>query len=191
MITLPQNGTLVACKEATTSDAAPTTLGQLLQLINRKNGTAEGMLHSTAVTFLKFLKCTADEVMIDTLCTRKESFISWLKEGKYKPASVKSYRNYLNRLLHRAEQAGWVRPTISVSPEWQVIADLMPRASAKQIVHFAHRLGRTPATLSDEDLRSWRMERAASGVPCRVLKSSVHGFARQSPVQVWHRSFPS
>jgi hypothetical protein len=118
-----QNGTLVASDEGTTSGAVPTTLGELLQLVNRKNSTDEGMMHSAAVRFLEFLDCTAEEVTIDTVYSRREPFISWLKGGKYKSASVKSYRNYLNRLLHRAERAGWVRPNISLSPEWQVIAE--------------------------------------------------------------------
>lgn len=191
MSTLLQPGTPVACEEAPPSKAIPTTLGELLHLINRKNSTDEGMMHSAAARFLEFLNCTSEEVTIDTLYTRKESFIFWLKEGKYKPASVKSYRNYLNRLFHRAEKAGWVPPNVTLSPEWQRIADLMPRASATQIVRFAHRIGKTFATLSDDDLKSWRMERVSAGhslssaeIECSRFRAAIAraGLALQFPL---------
>src|SRR6185437_3194424 len=105
MSTLLQDGTTVAFLEATPCKAVPATIGELLLLINRRNGTDEGMMHSAAARFLEFLSCTPQEATIDMLFARKESFISWLKDGKYKSASIKSYRNYLNRLLRRAEEA--------------------------------------------------------------------------------------
>ena len=163
MSTLLHDGTLVACGVSPSSNAVPVTLGELLQLVNRRNGTNEGMMHSAAARFLEFLQSTPQETTIDTLYARKESFISWLKDGKYQPASVKSYRNYLNRLLRHAEEAGWVHPTVILSPAWQSIADLMPRASASQIVYFAQRIGRTPGTLSDDDLKAWKMEGITEG----------------------------
>jgi integrase len=163
MSNLHQNSTLVACEIATTSKDNPTTLGELLQLINRKNGAEEAMMCSAAARFLQFLNCAAAEVTIDTVYARKESFISWLEERKYKTTSVKSHRFYLNRLLRRAQLAGWAWPAVTLSPEWQSIIDLMPGAFAKQIVHFADRKGKVPATLSDDDLKAWRIERANAG----------------------------
>lgn len=191
MSTLLQTGTSVAFEAAPSSKAIPTTLGDLLQLINRKNGTDEGMMHSAAARFLEFLNCTPEEVTIDILYARKEPFISWLKDGKYKSASVKSYRNYLNRLLHRAEDAGWVRPTVTLSPEWQFFADLMPRPSATQIVYFANRIGKTPATLIDDDLKGWRMEHVSAGhslssaeIECSRFRAAIAraGMASQFPL---------
>lgn len=176
MSALLQDGTPVAFQEATPCKAVPATIGELLLLINRKSGTDEGMMHSAAARFLEFLNCTPQEATIDMLSVRKESFISWLKDGKYKSASIKSYRNYLNRLLRRAEEAGWARPTVTLSAEWQTIADLMPRASAAQIVYFAHSLGRTPATLSDDDLKAWKMEGVKKGRSLSIAEQECSRF---------------
>jgi len=176
MSTLLHDGPLVAYSAATSSKAIPSTLGDLLQHVNRKNGTAEGMMHSAAARFLEFVNSTPQDVTIDTFYDRKESFISSLKDGKYKPASVKSYRNYLNRLLHRAKEAGWAPPIVTLSPEWQVIADLMPRASAVRIVKYAHAHGKTPATFSDDDLKAWKMERVKEGRSLSVAEIECSRF---------------
>ena len=190
MTALLESGTSVACQEELPSKPAPITLSDLLQLINRKAGTDEGMMHSAASRFIEFLNCTAEGVTIDTLYVRKESFISCLKRGNYKAASIKSYRNYLNRLFRRAERYGWVRPKMTLPPEWQAIADVMPRESAKQIVYFAHRIGKVPSTLTDDDLRCWRMERAGAGrslsnaeLECSRFRAAIAraGLAHQFP----------
>jgi hypothetical protein len=145
------------------ASTAPINLAELLASINRKDGTCEGMLHAVAARFLEFVGSTAELVPIGAVHDRKESFIAHLKASKYKKLSVKSYRNYLNLLLRRAQELGWVRPALVIPAEWREIEDAMPRSSAKLIVHYAARIGKSPSDFSEDDLLAWRQERAKSG----------------------------
>jgi hypothetical protein len=145
------------------ASTAPIYLAELMASINRKDGTFEGMLHAVAARFLEFVGSTAELVPIGAVHDRKESFIAHLKASKYKKSSVKSYRNYLNLLLRRAQELGWVRPALVIPVEWRKIEDAMPRTSAKLIVHYAVRIGKLPSVFSEDDLLAWRQERAKSG----------------------------
>jgi hypothetical protein len=145
------------------ASTTPIYLAELLAFINRKDGTHESMLHSIPARFLDFVGSTAELVPIDAVHNQKESFIAHLKASKYKNSSVKSYRNYLNMLLRRAEELGWVRPALIIPAAWQEIADVMPRSSAKLIVRYAARIGKSPSVFSEDDLSAWRQERVKAG----------------------------
>jgi hypothetical protein len=140
----------------------PASLADLLLLVNRKNGTQEGMLHAVAARFLEYVGLTAERVSIEMLLDQKEAFVAHLKAGKYKASSVRSYRNYLNILLHRADGAGWVRPEYVLPPEWQAIAGILPQRFLNTFGRFAVRIGKHPATLCENDLAAWRQERVNS-----------------------------
>ncbi len=148
---------------------APRTLAELLALVNRKDGTQEGMLYAVAARFVEYAQSTADRVSLESLHAEKESFISHLKTGKYKMSSVKSYRNYFNVLLRLAEEAGWIRPKIDIPSDWQAVLDATDQVTAtrhsviKLIVSFAARIGKTPVNFSEDDLTKWRQERVKSG----------------------------
>jgi hypothetical protein len=163
MIRSTDTGSTIAVSAAELAEAVPTNLSELLLLVDRRTGTQAGMLHAVAARFLEYVGLTGEAVSIEMLHNQKESFIAHLKAGKYKASSVKSYRNYLNILLRRAQKAGWVRPQSVLPPEWQVVADVMPRSSAKLIVRFAARIAKNPANFSEDDLAAWRQERVKAG----------------------------
>jgi Phage integrase family len=155
-----------ATSVASPTPPVPTSLSDLLLLINRKNGTQEAMLHAVATRFLLYVRLTADQVSIETMHDQKELFIAHLKAGKDKASSVKSYRNYMNVLLRRAREAGWVCPKFVLTIEWQAIADVMPRGSLNfivRIVRYVTRIGKVPGSLCEDDLAAWRQERAKAG----------------------------
>ena len=158
-----ENGNSVAKGSAAISSAAPRNLADLLPRINRRRSTQDGMLHSVANRFIEYLGKAAESIPIDTLHQEKEAFIGHLMTGRYKKSSVRSYRQYLRRLLHRATELGWSPPALLVPPEWQEIADALPRSSTRQIVEHAIRNGKSPAVFNEEDLASWRKDRAAAG----------------------------
>jgi integrase len=169
MISTTDIGTTLAISPAQFTPTVPTSLAELLVRIDRRTGTQEGMLHAVAARFVEYVGLTGEAVSIEMLHDQKESFISHLKAGKYKTSSVKSYRNYLNILLRRAHEAGWVRPKKVLPSEWQVIADVMPRRAQRSILSFAVRIGRGPGTLCEDDLAAWRQERVKAG---RSLKDA-------------------
>jgi hypothetical protein len=142
---------------------APTTLAELLATIQRKSGTQESMMHAVAARFVEFTGSAPEAIAIQTLYSSKEAFIESLRAGKYKAASVKSYRNYLNMLLRLAKDAGWVPTDLVVPSEWQVVMDVLKRTSVKKIIRFAVRIGRPPNRFSEEDLATWRKERVKAG----------------------------
>lgn len=162
-------GTTLAAPAAEITSAIPSNLSELLLLIDRKAGPQEAMLHAVAARFLEYIGLTGEAVSIEMMHDRKEAFIARLKAGKYKDTSVKSYRNYLNILLRKADEAGWIRPLIVLPAEWQAIADVVTRKAHKSIISFAVRIGRTPETLSEDDLAAWRQERVQAG---RSLKDA-------------------
>jgi integrase len=162
-------GTTLATSASQFTPTVPTNLTELLLLIDRKTGTQEGMLHAVAARFLEYVGLNGEAASIEMLHDQKESFIAYLKAGKYKPSSVRSYRNYLNILLRRAGEAGWVRPQNVLPPKWQIIADVMPRRAQRSILSFAVRIGRDPETLCEDDLAAWRQERVKAG---RSLKDA-------------------
>ena len=149
--------------EAPSTTTAPVYLQELLTFIDRRAGTCEGMMHAVATRFVEFEGVTTDTLKIDTLYTRKDQFISHLRAGRYKCSSVKSYRNYLNLLLRKAEELGWEAPTLRIPDEWQVIMDVMTRHEAKTIIRYGVQIGKTPANFSEEDLLAWRGERVRAG----------------------------
>jgi hypothetical protein len=127
------------------------------------------MLHAVAARFLEFVSLTAECVPIEMLYDQKDSFIASLRAGPYKTSSVKSYRNYLNILLRRAHEAGWVRTEKVLPSDWQAVIDVLPSHHMRSIVSFAVRIGKDPGTLCEDDLAAWRLERVKEG---RSLKDA-------------------
>jgi integrase len=152
-----------AASDADQSSSAPKNLADLLLSIDRKQGTNEGMLHAVAARFLEYLGRVAEDVPIELLDTHKTRFVAHLKGAKYKPSSVKSYRNYLNSLIGVAQRAGWKRSKAVIPPEWEGIAGALPRRLVTHIVGYAVQIGKSPANFSEEDLKMWQRERVKEG----------------------------
>lgn len=148
---------------APSTTTVPLYLQQLLALIDRGAGTSEGMMHAVAARFIEFAGVTAGSLTIDTVHRDKAKFIAHLKAGRYKQSSVKSYRNYLNMLLRKAEELGWEVPAVNIPDEWLEILDAMPRTGLKMIVRYAVEIGKTPANFNEDDLSAWRRERVLAG----------------------------
>ena len=183
MKTHPEDGITIAPDApgaiSQTPGAPPETLADLLARIER-NSTQKKMVFSVTARFLEYMNSTAEKAPIEALITEKESFISYLKAGKYKASSVKTYRNYINILIRTAEGMGWARPKIVIPPVWQSLLDGTARSSIKPIVLYAIRIGRTPSTLSEDDLSAWQQERAKADYSledargdCSRLRTSV------------------
>lgn len=156
-------GSTLAASAALPTTTIATSLADLLLLINRKDGTLEGMLHAVAARFLEYVGLTAERASIEMMNDAKAPFFAHMKAEPYKASSVRSYRNYFNILLRRASEAGWVCPEYVLPSEWQGIADVLPQSSTKLIVRFAVRIGKTPRTLCEDDLAVWRQERVKEG----------------------------
>jgi integrase len=175
MSTNEKNGTQIAVEEKSGATTAPITAADLLARINRKVSTQEGMLHSVVARFLEYLGSTPDQVALDTLYNQKNAFFAHLATGRHKKASIRSYRLYFNRLLHRAEEFGWSPPKLVIPPEWQEILDGLARNSTKRIVEFAIRSGRSVISFSEDDLKAWCKERAEAG---RSFADAAHECSR-------------
>jgi integrase len=163
MSTIEKNGTTIALLEKNDAPAAPVTVADLLARINRHHGTQEGMLHSTAARFIEYSGSAPHEVPLDALYNKKKSFFAHLTAGRYKKASVDSYRLYYNRLLRHAEDLGWVPPKLVIPPDWEAIYEALPSTSTKTIVELAIRSGKIPSAFNEDDLKTWCKERASAG----------------------------
>lgn len=189
--TLSLGNTVAPDADLQNAPAAPTTLAELLALIKIKNDPHGDMIRSVATRFLECANATADSVSIDTVYRRKDVFIAYLRAGKYKKSSVKSYRNYLNMLFRRAEDAGWICPDKIIPPEWEAIARALPKRMVKHIVRYAIRIGRTPQTLCEEDLKAWIRKKVEAGSPLTTAEDICCRFRLAIARAALSASFPS
>lgn len=122
------------------------------------------MLHTVARKFIEFTGKQPPEISISEIATQKRAFAVHLRDGKYKPASIKSYRNFVNMLLRRAEAAGWDRAEEALRPEWEAISGMLHKRAARDLVAFGSGLGRMPQDVNEDDLANWRKARIGEGM---------------------------
>ena len=132
---------------------------------NHKESTRySAMLHTVARKFIEFTGKQPPEISISEIATQKRAFAVHLRDGKYKPASIKSYRNFVNMLLRRAEAAVWDRAEEALRPEWEAISGMLHKRAARDLVAFGSGLGRMPQDVNEDDLANWRKARIGEGM---------------------------
>jgi hypothetical protein len=138
------------------------------------------MLHTVARKFVEFTGKQPSEIPISDIATQKRAFAVHLRDGKYKAASIKSYRNYLNMLLRRAEAAGWDHAEEAPRPEWKAISGMLHKRAARDLVAYASGLGRMPEDVNKDDLANWRRARISEGMQasyaakcCSTLRTAI------------------
>jgi integrase len=149
--------------EAPSTPVAPVTLQDLLLEIRKQERSDKAMLASTVGKFTEFWGQSADNISIDLLEQQMEPFLQYLRSGKYKPNSVKSYRNFVNILLRSARASGWSALPFDVPAAWQPLWESTRCVRTKEIIRFAVQLGRKPKEFSEDDLTTWRLNRAKTG----------------------------
>jgi integrase len=163
-VTPALSGIQLACDEKILKvQVVPVTLKDLLLLIAQQDEPNRAMLASTSAKFLEFIGRTAETTSIDELKTEMGPFLEHLRSGKYKPNSVKSYRNFVNILIKSAVTAGWSPRPFQVPAVWKPMWDAVGVTHSRKVLRFAIELDRKPGTLSDDDLRAWCVMRAQSG----------------------------
>jgi hypothetical protein len=175
---MKKNGIQPAVTMAEKSSAIfpPTTLCDLLTIAEESESKYVGMFKSTATAFISFVGRTAQDTPIDLLHTERDAFTRHLRAGKYTPASVKSYMNYVRMLLKLAVASGWSVPPFAVPNAWQAIWDALKNDATRRIVRYAIEQGKKPKNFSEDDLANWRLERARMGMSLGAADGSCSQF---------------
>jgi hypothetical protein len=145
-------------------EQSPRSLDELLVIIGKEPTQYSAMLHTVARKFVEFTGKQPSEIPISDIATQKRAFAVHLRDGKYKAASIKSYRNYLNMLVRRAEAAGWDHAEEALRTEWEAISGMLSNRAARDLVAYASGLGRMPEDVNEDDLANWRKARISEGM---------------------------
>jgi integrase len=161
-------------------EQSPRSLDELLVIIGKEPTQYSAMLHTVARKFVEFTGKQPSEIPISDIATQKRAFAVHLRDGKYKAASIKSYRNYLNMLVRRAEAAGWDHAEEALRPEWEAISGMLSKRAARDLVAYASGLGRMPEDVNEDDLANWRKARISEGMQasyaarcCTTLRTAI------------------
>jgi len=140
ILTLPDIGTSPACgprpPNPLSNRAEPITLADLVAIIDRDSYRHAAMLRTTASKFASFARKEPEDIGIAEMDRMRRDFATSLREGKCKPASVKSYRNYVNVLLRIARQAGWASREDMLPPAWIAVGKQLKKAGARALVFY-------------------------------------------------------
>jgi hypothetical protein len=114
------------------------------------------MLRTTVGHICGCLNIPFDQLTIDALVGLAPRFTTYLQDRRHKPNAIRSYRNYAALLLRKAKELGWTPQHPEVPEAWEpVIAAVGKIKGARGIVSYAINMGKTPSTLTDDDLSSW------------------------------------
>ena len=166
--TLPDIGTSLACGPRPPSppctSAQPVTLADLLAIVNNGSFKHAAMLRTTASKFASFVCKQPEGIGITEMDGMRRGFACALRDGKYKPSSIKSYRNYVNMLLRIARDAGWTCCEDLLPPAWITVATQLKKAGARALVTHVAGRGLWPTNVEESDLTDWRKTSIASGM---------------------------
>jgi len=110
------------------------------------------------------LKVPGDELTIDALEGLAPRFTSYLRKCRCAPESICNYCHLTTVLLRAAKQLGWISRHSEITKLWEpIIAAVAKTDGALGIVKYAISIGRTPSTLTDDDLSAWMQMRASQG----------------------------
>lgn len=132
-----------------------TSVRDLLEALKEQPPAEYPMLRSTAAKLSEFYARTADEISLGVLLEDLESFRDYLRQQRYARNSVRSYCNYVNILVSKAKDLGWVASAPSTPAPWlPLLAKATAEGCARALRHFAKQ-GLTPATVQESDLYEW------------------------------------
>jgi integrase len=114
------------------------------------------MLRTTAGHISDCLNVPLDQLTIDALVDLDPRFTTYLQGRRHKHNSIRAYRNYAGVLLRKAKALGWTPQHPEVPVAWEPIIEALAKFKpACRIVSYAINMGKTPSTLTDDDLSSW------------------------------------
>lgn len=139
------------------SRVPPQTLGDLIQLIERREGRNHqlAMLRATAAHISNHLEKGPDRIPLGELLNLRPRLRLYLEKRALKRNSVRSYVNFLRILLRKACKFGWSEHLPEIEESWRGIQVVLSRTRSRRIVDYAIRMGKTPAEFTDEDLNHW------------------------------------
>jgi hypothetical protein len=158
----------------------PTTLKELLDIIAARGDKNLAMLRTTAVRLSEFMDKSIGDLSIDVLVDVRSSFSNYLKQRRYKPNSIRAYRQNTQRLVHWAEQLGWASGKQSVEQAWVPLLDALagnPRAYTAVIFH-AIQNRRLPSEFSVSDLDDWGESMLKAGRQYRTVRTGKWSFRK-------------
>jgi hypothetical protein len=171
---------LISSEDFTGSKTPPTTLKELLDIVGERGDKNFAMLRTTAVRLSEFMDKSIGELSINALVDVRSTFSNYLKQRHYAPNSIRTYRQNTQRLLHWAEQLGWVSDIQSVEDAWKPFLDALagnPRGYACIIFH-AIQNRRLPSEFSVTDLDSWGESMLLAGRQYRTVRQGKWCFRK-------------
>lgn len=142
-------------------------LQDLLNVVDRTlpmQSNLRHMLHSTARHISACLRKSYDNILVDELVPLKPKLKIHLREGHFKPNTIKSYCTNARTLVEIAKQHGWVSCLPDLTKDWQTIRQgISKTAGCLQIVNYAIAAGKKPDQFSEGDLKEWCKLQIARG----------------------------
>ena len=179
-------GTVIALPSPNSSEnftapsTPPSTLKELLDIIAARGDKNIAMLRSAAVRLSEFTDKPIAELAIDVLVDVRSKFSDYLKQRRYKPNSIRTYRQNTQRLVRWAEQLGWVSGKQSVEAAWKPILDALagnPRAYTT-VIFYAIQNHRFPSDFCSADLDAWGESMLQAGRQYRTVRLGKWNFRK-------------
>jgi hypothetical protein len=162
------------------ADTAPSTLAELMSIVAEESTKYSPMLATAARRFTDFVGREPADIAISELVRQKKAFATYLRGNRYKPASVKSYGNYLKMLVARAKDAGWQFRKPAMSTEWVDLHQKATKAGLRALIEHLSALNLKPEEVDEDDLKRWRELRMSEGMSasylfraCSMLRTAV------------------
>ncbi len=140
-----------------TADPTPNlaSLQDLLDLFQQHPPSSHAMLKSTAGKLSEFFERPCDQILLGSIRERRAEFRQFLVDRTYASKSIHSYMNYVRMLLKNAEKSGWTYREPDLPADWAPLSAAAAREGCGYVLkHFA-RQGRTPSSITKEDLKAW------------------------------------
>jgi integrase len=156
------NGNQRADKSLAVRSAKLVTVQDLLSAIP-KSGLLSSM-YTAAGHVSNFLNIPLEQLPIEALTELSPAaFKLHLRQRKYKPHSIRSYRGFIRILVNKAKDLGWGPGRLEIPDCWKPILSAVKADGGTKIVRYAIRLGISPSKFSDDDLAVWAETLLAEG----------------------------
>ncbi len=171
------------------SQAKPQTVRDLLAALSDDKQLP--MLRTTAGHVSDCLNIPFDQLTIDALVGLAPRFTAYLQGRRHKPNAIRAYRNYAGLLLRKAKELGWTPHHPEVPEAWEpVIAAVAKVKGARGIVSYAINMGKTPSTLTDDDLNGWGQMMLTQKRDYQYVRALGYRFRRELAVAGLAGSLP-
>lgn len=158
----------------------PATFRELVDMIAAHGDKNLPMLRTTTVRLSELMNKPVSELSIDELVDVRSRFSDYLKERRYKPNSIRTYRQNTQRLIQWAGRLGWVSGKQSVEAAWRPFLDALAGNSRAKtaIIFHAIRNGRMPAEFSNADVDDWGDSMLREGRQYRTVRMGKWNFRK-------------